>query len=157
MNSCDIKMQILGGIYSFECDTPVKYYGFLDCSEYTLSLVVGDYSSIEYNRPDFKLFMKFLESSDFKNDILCKQVLSNIVRQCLWVDFDFCKKIRRKLFSDSITSTRKADDLINSEVSEFLSTLDKPIPEFTFNCLMKVCEVARENGILSDYKKVVQY
>lgn len=100
--------------------------------------------------------MKFLERSDFKNDVLCKQILSNIVRQCLWVDFDFCKKIRRKLFSDNRTSTRNADDSINSEVSGFLSASDKPIPEFTFNCLMKVCEVASEKGILSRYKDFVQ-
>lgn len=121
-----------------------------------MSLVVGDYSTIEYNRLNFKLFMKFLERSDFKNGVLCKQILSNIVRQCLWVDFDFCKKIRRKLFSDNRTSTRNADDLINSEVSGFLSASDKPIPEFTFNCLMKVCEVASEKGILSRYKDFVQ-
>lgn len=147
------KLQILGGMYSVDDNS--DFFGFIDCSDYTISLLVCDRkeSTIEYNKLSFKLFMAFLENSDFKNNVLCKHILINIVRQCFWADFDFCKHIRAKLKLLNIEGY-KIDSTISSELTKFLATLNEPLPEFTFNCLMGLCETAKNKGI-NEYNKGV--
>lgn len=141
------KIQILGGMYS---EDNSSFFGFIDCSDYTISLLVDNHrnssSTIEYNRLSFKFFMVFLENSDFKNNVLCKRILSNIVRQCLWVDFDFSKVVRAKLKLLDVKN-HEVDEVIDLELTRFLANLKEPVPEFTFDCLMKVCEVAKSKGI----------
>lgn len=141
------KIQILGGMYLAD---NTNFFGFIDCSDYTISLLIDSCErsapTVEYNRLTFKFFMVFLENSDFKNNVLCKRILSNIVRQCFWVDFDFCKVARAKLKLLDIKSY-KIDEVIDSELTRFLANLKEPVPEFTFDCLMQVCEVAKSKGI----------
>lgn len=133
------KIQILGGMYS---EDNTSFFGFIDCSDYTISLLVDSReksaSTVEYNRLTFKFFMVFLENSDFKNNVLCKRILSNIVRQCLWVDFDFCKVVRAKLKLLDV-KIHEVAKIIDSELTRFLVNLKEPVPEFTFDCLMQVC------------------
>ena len=141
------KIQILGGMYSAD---NTNFFGFIDCSDYTISLLIDSCErsapTVEYNRLTFKFFMVFLENSDFKNNVLCKRILSNIVRQCFWADFDFCKVVRAKLKLLDIKSY-KVDEVIDSELTRFLANLKEPVPEFTFDCLMQVCEIAKSKGI----------
>ena len=65
------KIQILGGRY---LEGSTDFFGFIDCSDYTISLLIDSReksaSTVEYNRITFKFFMVFLENSDFKNNVL---------------------------------------------------------------------------------------
>lgn len=149
------KIQILGGMYSAD---NTNFFGFIDCSDYTISLLIDSCErsapTVEYNRLTFKFFMVFLENSDFKNNVLCKRILSNIVRQCFWVDFDFCKVARAKLKLLDIKSY-EIDEVIDSELTRFLANLKEPVPEFTFDCLMQVCEIAKEKELCVGFEKGV--
>lgn len=149
------KIGILEGRY---LEGSTDFFGFIDCSDYTISLLIDSCErsapTVEYNRLTFKFFMFFLENSDFKNNVLCKRILSNIVRQCFWVDFDFCKVARAKLKLLDIKSY-KVDEVIDSELTKFLANLKEPVPEFTFDCLMQVCEIAKEKELCVRFEKGV--